>query len=321
MSVIAIIGATGFIGDHLLDRLKMMDDIQIRILIHKNNSISKLNGNNIKIIHGDLLDPKTLSKFVVPDCIVINLGYLSGLSKHENTTAIQNLAEACVKKKIKRMIHCSTAVVVGRGPERNVDEKTICDPIDTYASIKLAVERVILEKYGDQFETAILRPTAVFGPGGKNLLKLANDLRNGNRITNYFKSCLFNYRRMNLVCIDNVVSAIEFLINVEKKVEREVFIISDDDDLSNNYHSIEKYLLKSFGYDNYLLPIIPLPLIFLNIILRLTGKPFFNINKKYECKKIMRLGYEKSILFDEGLFNFADWYKNKIIESESSNKR
>jgi nucleoside-diphosphate-sugar epimerase len=321
MRVIAITGATGFIGYHLLERLQIIDDIQIRILIHKNNSIRKFNGNNIKIIHGDLLDSKTLSEFVVPDCIVVNLGYLSGLSKQENTTAIQNLAEACVKVQIKRMIHCSTAVVVGRGAERNVDEKTICDPIDTYASIKLAVERILLEKYGDQFETAILRPTAVFGPGGKNLLKLANDLRYGSRITNYLKSCLFNYRRMNLVCIENVVSAIEFLINVEKKVEREIFIISDDDDISNNYRSIEKYLLKNFGYENYLLPIIPLPLIFLNIILRLNRRPFFNINKKYECKKILRSGYEKSILFDEGLFNFADWYKNKIFESESLNKR
>ena len=314
MSVIAITGATGFIGEHLLDRLQNIDDVEIRILMHKNNSISKINGNNVKIIYGDLLDSKTLRKFVVPDCIVVNLAYLNGLSKQDNSTAIQNLAEACVKVKIKRMIHCSTAVVAGKAPETNIDENTICQPYDTYASIKLAVERVLLEKYRDQFETVILRPTAVFGPGGKNLLKLANDLIYGNRFINYFKSCLFNYRRMNLVCIDNVVSAIEFFINAEKKIEEKIFIISDDDAFSNNYYSIEKYLLQNFGYNNYLLPIIPLPLIFLNIILRLTRRPFFNINQKYECNKILRFGYKKSISFDDGLFNFADWYKNKLID-------
>lgn len=113
---------------------------------------------------------------------------MSDLSKQENTTTIQNIGEACVKVKIKRMIHCSTAIVVGRAHETNVDEDTICHPTDTYTYIKLTVERVLLEKYGDQFETVILRLTAVFGPGGKNLLKLANDLIYGNHITNYFKS-------------------------------------------------------------------------------------------------------------------------------------
>ena len=60
------------------------------------------------------------------------------------------------------MIHCSTAIVVGRAHETNVDKDTICHPTDTYTYIKLTVERVLLEKYGDQFETLILSLTAIF---------------------------------------------------------------------------------------------------------------------------------------------------------------
>ena len=84
MNVIAITGATGFIGDHLLDQLVHRKDIQLRILIHKNINNKVLNRNNIKIIEGDLLKSKTLNKFIIPRCTVVNLVYLSGRSKEEN---------------------------------------------------------------------------------------------------------------------------------------------------------------------------------------------------------------------------------------------
>ena len=90
MNVIAITGATGFIGDHLLNYLIHRKDIQLRILIHKNINNRILNRNNIKIIEGNLLKSETLNKFIVPGCTVINLVYLSSRSKKENLRAIDN---------------------------------------------------------------------------------------------------------------------------------------------------------------------------------------------------------------------------------------
>ena len=251
MSVIAITGATGFIGEHLLDQLVYQGGFELRVLVHEKTSTKILNGHKIRTIEGDLQNFETLKGLIVPGCTVINLVYLKECSKQENLSAITNLAEACVKAKINRLIHCSTASVVGMVPNETIDENTTCNPGNEYEDNKLAVEKLLLEKYGELFEVVILRPTAVFGAGGLNLMKLANDLYGGSRFVNFMKSCLFGSRTMNLVCVENVVSAIVFLIISSKSFDNEVFITSDDKFSKNNYRYVEDYLLRRMKLRGY----------------------------------------------------------------------
>ena len=319
MNVIAITGATGFIGLHLLDHLAHQKDIQIRMLIHRDINNKILNRDNIIYVEGDLLKFETLNKLIVPGCTVVNLVYLRDCSKQENLSAIANLAEACAKAKIKRFIHCSTVVVAGNVKDDVITEKTPCSPVNIYEKTKLKIENLLLEKYGGLFEVVILRPTAVFGPGGKNLLKLANDLRYSNRIINYLKSCLFNYRKINLVYIDNVVSSIAFLIDTDKKIDREIFIVSDDEYHANNYRDVEQFLMRSFGYKDYLLPRVPLPFFILTSILKLAGKSNLNPTSVYDCQKLLSAGFKKPVLFEEGLVCFTDWYKSEFCGNQGSN--
>lgn len=312
MYVIAITGANGFIGTHLLDLLSDRDDIQIKILIHKNSNFVISNRRNISTFRGDLLDPETLNGFFDRGCVVVNLVYLSGRTRQENLEAMTNLAEACAKAKIFRLLHCSTAVIAGRVSTNVVTENTACNPINEYEITKLELEKLVLEKSRDKFETVILRPTAVFGPGGKNLLKLANDLRKGNRMINYLRSSLYNTRRMNLVYVSNVVSAIEFLIRTKNKIDNEVFIISDDEYSGNNYRYIENYLIKNLGYGNYLIPTIPIPAFVLKILLKLSRKSNINPSLIYDCHKLHNIGFKKSTSLEDGLADFVYWYKNRF---------
>ena len=315
MDVIAITGATGFIGGRLLDYLGCREDFQIRVLIHRNRSSKILNRDNIIMVEGDLMCPETLNRFITRGCTVVNLVYLRGRSKQENLMAMDNLARVCTEAKIKRFIHCSTAVVAGKVPDKVINENTTCNPINEYEETKLAVEKILLGGNSNLFEIVILRPTAVFGPGGKNLLKLANDLREGNSVINYLKSCLFNDRKMNMVYIDNVVAAIAFLIDINKKMDREIFIVSDDEHPLNNYSDIEKYLMKSFGHKSYRIPRIPLPFFILAFFLKLAGRSNLNPASVYDCQKLLNAGFKKPVLFDEGLAYFADWYKGKFYQN------
>lgn len=161
-----------------------------------------------------------------------------------------------------------------------------------------------------------MRPTAVFGPGGKNLIKLANDLIHSNRVINYLKFCLFNHRRMNLVYIDNVVSAIAFLIGFDKKISQEIFIISDDEYHSNNYRDVERYLMKHFGCGDYLLPRFSLPFSFLSFLLKLARKSNLNPASVYDCQKLLDAGFKKPVLFEQGLASFAEWYKGECCHNQ-----
>lgn len=312
MHLIAITGANSFIGTHLLDLLSNRDDLQIKILIHKKSGSLIPNRRNISTFRGDLLKPETLNGFIDPGCTVVNLAYLSGQTRQENLKAMANLAEACSRAKIRRLIHCSTAVVAGRVFANIVTENTICNPINEYEITKLEVEKLLLEKSRDKFETIILRPTAVFGPGGKNLLKLANDLRKGNRLINYLRSCLFNTRKMNLVHVSNVISAIDFLIRITNKIDNEVFIISDDEYSGNNYRYIENYLIKNLGYRNYLIPTIPIPAFVLKTLLKLSRKSNINPSLVYDCHKLHNIGFKKNTSLEDGLADFVYWYVNRF---------
>lgn len=313
MNVIAVTGANSFIGQHLIRFLLNRKDLQLRVLIHKNNEFNLRNMDKMLIIKGDILQEETLHEFVVPGCTVINLVYLNSCNKQENLAAIENLCRVCARSKIKRLIHCSTAVVAGKVPDKIINENTKCNPANNYEMTKLAIEELLINKYRDKFEIIILRPTAVFGPGGKNLLKLANSVIRGNRVVNYFKSCLFNDRKMNLVSIENVIAALDFLASYQKKINNpEIFIISDDENSANTYRSVELSLMRNLGLDDYFLPVIPIPLSILGFLLKISGRSNHNPTSIYSCGKLIDIGFKKEIPFQESLRNFAYWHRLNI---------
>ncbi len=301
VTTVVVIGASGFIGEHLLSSFASRSDIEVRVLVHRNKAESRA---NINFIEGDLLKPESLDALFSKNCTVINLAYLA----QNNLEAMANLANACAKNQIRRLVHCSTAVVDGKSRSSKVAEDTTCVPATEYEKTKLQMEALLLEAAIGKFEVTILRPTAVFGSGGKNLLKLANELMTANPWLNYIRSCLFNRRSMNLVAVENVVAALEFLLNAEK-VDREVFIISDDDSPVNNYRDVEDKLLAIFG-KSYSFPRVFIPKFLLSSLLYLLGKSSTNPSKKYSDQKLAAAGFRKPQDLETAIEAFAVWYKN-----------
>ncbi len=316
--VYAITGGASFIGRHLVRHLLTFPDIEIRLLIHHHRLDLPEEYPGLKLITGDLREPETLEGFLQPDCAVINLAFIGGASEQYNLEAISNLADACRKADIRRMVHCSTAVVAGRVSDDVITEETECKPDHGYELTKFRMEKLITEKARGQFDLAVLRPTAVFGPGGKNLLKLANDLSSGNRILNYLKSCLFDRRRMNLVSVDHVVAALIFLSSAEQKMEGDIYIVSDDDHPLNNYRGVEQYLIRALGCRDYSLPRIPLPSALLATVLRLAGRSNSNPSRIYHMGNLMDAGFEKKGSFEGGLALFAEWYGKQRMHFEAA---
>ena len=310
MKVISIIGASGFIGKHLVAHLAGREDVEIRVLVHRKNP-GMADKPGIVFIEGDLLKPETLVPLFEPGCSVINLAYLATRSPQENIDAMVNLAGACATRGVKRLIHCSTAVVAGNAPREIIDETIPCRPASAYQQTKLAAETILLERALGRFELSILRPTAVFGPEGQNLVKLADELSTGNRLKSFAMTCLFGRRSMNLVCVENVVAALEFLLDAGSKIDREVFIVSDDDAPGNNYLDIEKGLMKNLGIKPFPLPRIPLPMWLLAALLRLAKKPQANPVVKYSDLKLARFGFAKPMKLEAGIDSFSAWYMNK----------
>ena len=169
--------------------------------------------------------PDSLRGFMEPGCTVVHLAYLQGVGESENLAAIANLLEACKDANIKRLIHCSTAAVVGRVPDDIITEDTPCNPVSEYGIIKYKIEKAVGDAAGGSFDVAILRPTSIFGPKGGSLKKLIGNLMTKKNIRNYLKSCLFNKRRMNLVHMGNVVAAVIFMVEYQENFGGGIFII------------------------------------------------------------------------------------------------
>lgn len=313
-NIIAITGANGFIGKYLVDELSKNTNISLRLLVRNAESYNN-HYSNVTLVEGDLTRLDSLGEFLISGCTVINLAYNFGATSEQNIIAAKNLFECCKKSNVKRLIHCSTAAVYGRAPGDIMYESSECLPLSTYGKTKLFIEKIFNTKSEVEFEFVNIRPTAVYGNKGPALMKLINNLENGNNFMNYMRSCLFNLRALNLVHVSNLVAAIIFLVEAKENIGGETYNISEDFEVDNNYKYVEDYLRRRLSNKGYLFPIVSLPLLILSFILRLLGRDSVNPRMRYNTDKIKKIGFEYKMSLDSGLDELIEYYKQSTNQS------
>jgi nucleoside-diphosphate-sugar epimerase len=312
MGTVAITGASGYIGKHLVAQLRQLGNVRIKVLSRRKlrQPGASEYGAGVEVVQGDLHIPDSLRGFLEPGCTVVHLAYLQGGGEAENLAATANLLDACKASNIQRIIHCSTAAVVGRVPDNIITEDTLCHPVSEYGITKFKIEKAILDAGGSGFDIGILRPTSVFGPEGGSLKKLIGNLTAKKNLRNYLKSCLFNKRRMNLVHVANVVAAIIFMIDYRGKFDGGVFIVSEDDNSRNNFADVERFLMNQLELKSYQIPTISIPLDLLSFLLKILGRNNVNPLCNYDPRKLLDLGFRRPVEFEVGLKNYSDWYRS-----------
>ncbi len=317
MQCVAITGAGGFVGSRLVRALALRPETEVRALIRRGRPPQPEDEHRLAIVRGDVADSAVLDQLLRPGCVVANFAYDASAPADLNPAAAHALADACVKYGVRRMVHCSTAVVAGRTDATRIDETTACRPWTGYEKTKLAIESLLRDKARGKFELVILRPTAVFGAGGRNLLKLARDLTKSSRLTNYLRSCAYGRRRMHLVDVDNVAAAAAFLLATRSPVDQEIFIISDDEAPENNFHDVEQYLMRAFAIPEYAVPPVAVPAAALSLLLRLRGRSMLDPATVFVGDKLKDLGFIKPVNFMAGLATFARWYNNNTLATKA----
>lgn len=301
-----VTGATGFIGRHVLGRLAaMMPTPIIRCLSRRSVAPAEGAPDQAVFIEGDLLDPGSLAAFLLPGATVLNLAFMADRPADDNLRAASELVNACIRAGVRRLVHLSTATVVGRVPTDLVDEGTACNPITEYERVKLDIERALLQAAGRDLEVAILRPTAVFGAGGKNLVKLGRDIVSRGVWRRYLTACLQGRRTMNLVSVETVVEAIYLLATTPQAVGGQAYLVSDDEAESNNYRAVEDSFLHAFAGSRYPLPVAPLPPLVQRAAFKLLGRSNTNPCRRYACAKLLALGLVKPMDFQAAIDAYA----------------
>lgn len=311
MTTVALTGATGFIGRHLVAEL-LREGVAVRALTRRAGTALAV-ADGLHWVKGSIASPVAWSELLVPGCVLINLAYSGETVASAALAETQLMVEACATAQVKRLVHCSTVSVYGRSTNTLLDESATCQPSNDYGRVKLAIERTILSAVAGRFETVLVRPSVVFGFDGEALVKLAEDLLCQPQWLNYLRSSLFGARHTHLVPVETVVAALWHCSWSPLIENGAVVVVSDDDDPLNNFQDVERLLLEGLGLPPYPLPRLRVPRQFLELLLRLRGRANVDTRKRYLGDRLRQSGFVKPVAFATALEQFARVHRDRAI--------
>ncbi|MGB8369413.1 MAG: NAD-dependent epimerase/dehydratase family protein [Limisphaerales bacterium] len=167
---VLLTGASGFVGSHVLDRLRAQG-IPTAVLLRPASNQRFINAHlpQLDVRNGSLSDPQSLGTALLDITHVIHCaGCVKALQVSEfytvNQIGTRNVVAAVNQQpgRIQRLVHISSLAAGGPAvPGRPAREEDPPHPVSEYGRSKLAGEQ---EVRNCRSEHVILRPPAVYGP-------------------------------------------------------------------------------------------------------------------------------------------------------------
>ena len=240
--LVALTGATGFIGSTFLKALTN-SGTKVRALSRK----SRVSTDLVEWVSGDLNSPQSLAELVDGAQTIIHCaGTVRGKSEQEflsvNMHGTANLLAAC-KMKTTDVRFLLISSLAAREPE-----------LSWYAQSKFKAEQM-LKSQASNIDYAIFRPTAVYGPGDKEIRPLLKAMKMGLLPVPNVKS------QFSLLHINDLVSAMLQWSSSHLPITG---IYELDDGMANGYNWDSLVELAKENWQRNVLKI-PLPIDLLNM--------------------------------------------------------
>ena len=177
--MILVTGATGFVGSHLLEKLRARGEA-VRCLVRPATDRRRLPADvetaTADLTNGDGLD-RALSGV---DTVIHVAGVTKVLAPADyftgNTRATEILARALVGRPI-RMVYVSSLAAIGPSLDgRPVNEDAVPHPVSTYGRSKLEGEKIARALLPD---CVIVRPPVVYGPRDTDVFQIFKAVAQG----------------------------------------------------------------------------------------------------------------------------------------------
>jgi UDP-glucose 4-epimerase len=262
--VIALTGATGFIGSHLLHALTQRG-YNVRVLLRRPTALPP---NCTNAVIGDLNRPVNMAAALSGVDTVIHTAGLTPMMtgspdddfRQLNAAATANLAQAAQRAKVRRFIFLSSLrAQADVSAEAILTEDAEPQPTDAYGKSKLAAERELAKL---EVDWAALRLASVIGSGMRgNMARLVKVARSP------YPLPLGSLRaQRSLLSLENLVAAIE-VVSTAPAPLRCPLIVADPDplDISQMITAVRLGLGRRAG-------LIPVPLGILEKSFRLAGR-------------------------------------------------
>ncbi len=254
-----VVGASGFVGGHLLRRLSD-DGTPLRAAVHRNRADFPA---GIEIAENvDLEGPFDWTSALAGCDTVVHLGARVHVMRESSANALESyrrvnrdgtlsLARKAAAAGINRFVFISSVKVCGEfnAADAPFVETATPRPQDAYGQSKFEAETGLLElSRASGMQVVILRPPLVYGPGVRaNFLSMMRWLRSGVPLP----LGGINNRR-SLIGVGNLVDLICICLR-HPAAAGEVFMASDGEDLSTP--ELLKRLATALGTKARLLPV------------------------------------------------------------------
>ena len=160
--LVAVTGATGFIGSHLCDHL-LSQGFEVRILARSPDAAQHLIDRGASSVAGDLQNADALNRLVTGATVVIHAaGAVRGASQ-QAFDAVNVAGTAALLKAVNSLNNPPRLLLLSSLAAREPE-------LSWYAHSKWEAEQ-LLQKEGS-LDWTILRPPAVYGPGDQEMLPI-----------------------------------------------------------------------------------------------------------------------------------------------------
>lgn len=252
---IFITGASGFLGQRLVARLKQ-DSHTLTALSRSKSTDTLLNRLGVKSVSGSLDDIEKWAPALAGQDVVIHAaspidlwGEWEALQR-DIVLASLNLYRACDKQGVKRFIYISTeAVLQDERPLLDIDETLPYpeEPDSLYAKAKKLAELELLNQ-ASPTELLILRPPYIWGKDDKNGIELLVSAVKANRFIWIDRG----QASIEMAHVENVVEAIRLALT--KGQHKGIYFVTDDHAMP-----VKEFLTALLKTRNVTIPNVSLP--------------------------------------------------------------
>jgi nucleoside-diphosphate-sugar epimerase len=236
MARIAVLGANGFVGSHIVRYLKT-SGAEVRSVVRRRESVPEADDSRI----ADACDVFALRQaFAGCDGIVhAALGPDSVI-----TGSVAPVYAAAQAVGARRLVYISSGSVHGQSPVEGTDERSRLHTHHSfsYNTAKVRAERKLrqLRRRGT-VELVVLRPTIVFGPGSRWVFDFGDALRAG---TAY----VVDEGRgiCNSIYVENLGYAVHLALTAAN-ADNEVFLVNDRETVT--WRDLYRPIADALGYD------------------------------------------------------------------------
>ncbi|KAL1337689.1 hypothetical protein HN51_032391 [Arachis hypogaea] len=263
-----------------------------------------------------------------------------------NVQGTQNVIDACVQLRVKRLVYTSSSSVVFDGVHgiHNGKESMPYPPKhnDHYSATKAQGEALVLKANGTSgILTCSLRPSSIFGPGDRLMVPSSVDaakagktkfiIGDGNNMYDF--TYVGNVAHSHL-CADRALASEG---EVSKKAAGEAYFITNMEPIK--FWEFMSLILEGLGYERPRIKIPAFVLMPIALLVEYTYKllgPYgmkvpqltpsrvrlLSCNRTFDCSKAKeRLGYEPIVTLKEGLRRTIDSFSHLRAENQLKPKR